>query len=272
MKRRLLLLALASPLLLAAWCYANILADPVVRRATLPVAGWPAGTPPIRVALISDIHVQGPDMPPERVARLVAQVNAQKPDLILLAGDFIGDRRLATRDYSAEETVAPLAGLRARLGVWAVLGNHDYWGDVDGIYRGLRRRGIGVLVNQAVRVGPLTLAGANDDHTHQADIPATARAVQALPGPVVLLTHSPDLVPRLPERFGLVLAGHTHCGQVMLPIWGTLASSSRYGDRYRCDVIRENGRTIVVAGGWGASVVPFRLNAPPDWWLLTLGS
>lgn len=270
MPLRALGLALLLALGLAGLGYANILADPMIRRAVLPVPDWPAGAAPIRVALISDLHVQGPDMPPARIARLVAEVNATQPDLVLLAGDFVGDRQIATRDYSDAEIAAPLRGLRASLGAYAVLGNHDHWRDGPAMAAALEAAGVRVLRNQAARAGPVTLVGIDDIHTRHADIAGAARAATAIGGPFVVLSHSPDVAPALPRQFGVVLAGHTHCGQIVLPFWGQVVSASNYGDRYRCGVIRENGRVIVVTAGWGASVLPLRFGAPPDWWLVTL--
>ena len=271
MALRILSLVLLALLGLAGWGYANSLADPIVRRAAIALPGWPATAPPLKIALIGDVHVQGPDMPPERVARLVAQVHAAKPDLVLLAGDFVGDRQLATRAYSGAEIAAPLAGLSAPLGTYAVLGNHDHWRGGPAMRRALEAAGIRVLANEAVRAGPLTLVGVDDAHTHHADIALAAHSAAAFPRPALLFTHSPDVIPRLPPRFTAVLAGHTHCGQVGLPLVGALASSSHYGDRYRCGVIREGARTIVVTAGWGTSVLPLRIGARPDWWLLQVG-
>jgi len=264
-------LILVAALAFAGWCYFNSLADPIVRRTTVAVPGWPAGAPPLKVAMISDVHVQGPDMPPERVARIVDQVNAQHPDLILLAGDFVGDRLLGTHSYTDAEIAAPLGRLSAPLGVYAVLGNHDQWRGGVSMRTALTKAGVPVLTNVAVRAGPVTVVGIDDFHTGHADVPAAVRSANLLPGPTLVFTHSPDVIPVLPPQFATVLAGHTHCGQVVLPWYGQLASSSHYGDRYRCGVIREGTRTIVVGAGLGTSTVPFRLNAPPDWWLITLG-
>lgn len=263
----LLLLALAVPLI----GYRNATADPIVRRANVGFESWPAGAPPVRVALLADIHGQGPDLSPERMARIAAQVNAQKPDLILIAGDFSGDRTLRTRLYSEAEIAASLKGLEAPLGVYAVLGNHDHWRDGPAMRRAVEAMGIPVLANQAVRAGPLTLAGADDIHTDNADVSALARTAAALPGPTVVLSHSPDLAPILPPQFGLVLAGHTHCGQIVLPLIGYLATASRHGERYACGMIREPGRTTIVSAGIGASVLPLRFGAPPDFWIVTMG-
>ena len=256
---------------LSVWGFANTQAEPVIRRGIVHMSEWPAHAAPLRIALISDVHAQGPDMPPERVARIVAQVNAQHPDLILLAGDYVGDRRLSTRLYSDAEIAAPLGKLLAPLGIWAVLGNHDHWRTHGSMAKALEKVGVHVLTNSAARVGVLTLAGADDAFSEHADAAAVDRAARALPGPTLLLTHSPDLVPQLSRRFGLVLAGHTHCGQIVLPFYGQVASSSHYGDRYRCGLMHEDGRSIFVTSGLGTSVVPFRFGAPPDWWLITVG-
>ncbi len=263
----LFLIALALPLL----GYRNAIADPVVRNANVGFQSWPRDAPPVRVALLSDIHVQGPDLPPERMARIVEQVNRERPDLILIAGDFSGDRTLSTRFYSEPEIAASLKGLKAPLGVFAVLGNHDHWRDGPAMRRAVDAAGIPVLVNQAVRAGPLTIAGADDIHTRNADVEVLTRAAAALPVPTLVLSHSPDIGPILPPRFGLVLAGHTHCGQIVLPLIGRLATASRYGERYACGIIREPGRTTIVSAGIGNSVLPFRFGAPPDFWMISMG-
>jgi len=262
----LLLLALAVPV----FGYRNATADPVVRHANVTFQSWPAGAPPIRVALLADIHVQGPDLSPERMARIAAQVNAQKPDLILIAGDFSGDRTLRTRLYSEAEIAAALKTLKAPLGVYAVLGNHDHWRDGPTMKRAVSAAGIPVLANQAVRAGPLTIAGADDIHTGNADVEALMPAA-ALPGPTLVLSHSPDIAPVLPPQFGLVLAGHTHCGQIVLPMVGRLATASRYSERYACGMVREGGRTTIVSAGIGTSVLPLRFGAPPDFWIISIG-
>jgi predicted MPP superfamily phosphohydrolase len=262
---------LLLPLGFLGWGYANAVRDPVMRTASFAFQDWPTGARPIRVALIADPHLQGPDMPPARIARIAAQVALQKPDLILLAGDFVGDRALGTRIYSDAEIAAALRHFQAPLGTWAVLGNHDHWRDGASMRRALEAAGIPVLDNRAIRLGPLTLAGAGDQHTGHADIAALSRSVARLPGPTLLFAHSPDVVPRLPPRFGLVLAGHTHCGQIVLPLIGAIASSSNYGERYRCGIVREPGRITLAAAGLGASVLPLRYGAVPDWWMVTLG-
>ena len=268
--KRFLLILAALLLLLLGWSYWSAIADPIVQRATVALPGFPAGQPPVKVALIADIHVQGPDMPPERLARIVAQVNAEQPDLVLIAGDVIGDRTLATQHYSTAESVAPLAGLRSRLGTFAVLGNHEYWRNGAEARDALTRIGVRVLANQAVQAGPLALGGLDDQVTGRNRDNQTYAAMRGLPGARVLLSHSPDPFATLPPDIGLMLAGHTHCGQIRLPLIGAVSTMSRYGERYACGLIRERGRTLVVGAGLGTSIMPVRLGAPPDMWVLEL--
>jgi predicted MPP superfamily phosphohydrolase len=119
----LILAALASALA----GYRNATADPLVRRLTVRLAGFPEDSPPVRIVLFSDLHVHGPDMPPRRVARIMDEIDALHPDLILAAGDFVGNA-LVGRKYPVEQALAPLARLKAQYGVYAVLGNNDQIG------------------------------------------------------------------------------------------------------------------------------------------------
>lgn len=266
--RRILLLLVALLLGLIGWAYWSAVADPVVREAEIGLPGWPEGAPPVRIVLISDLHVSAPDNPPERIGRIVAQINALRPDLVLIAGDFLSDKYFATHLYGPAETAAPLAGLRARFGVLAVLGNHDHWLDAAAMRRALTRVGVRVLANEAVRAGPLVIGGLDDAFTGRNDDRATLAAMRRLPGARILLSHSPDPFATLPGDVALMLAGHTHCGQVRLPFIGALKTMSAYGQRYACGRIRENGRDLIVTAGLGTSGLPLRLGAVPDLWLI----
>lgn len=270
--RRLLLLLVALGLLLTGWAYWTAVMDPVVREAEVALPGWPEGAAPVRVLLLADIHVAGPDMPPSRVERIVARINALRPDLMLIAGDLVSDKRLATRHYSMAEAVAPLAALRARYGTIAVLGNHDHWRNAGEAHAALAAAGIRVLDNDAVTAGPLAVGGLDDDFTGRADPAAMLTRLRALPGGRIVLSHSPDPFPDLPAEAGLLmLAGHTHCGQIRLPLVGALSTMSRHGRRYACGLVRENGRTLIVTAGLGTSGLPLRLGAVPDLWLIRIG-
>lgn len=265
----LLLAALAFAAL--AWCYRVAVQPPVVREARLGLENWPAGSPRLRAVLISDIHVAGPDMPPERLARIVDRINALGPDLVLIAGDLISDKHAATRYYSMAEAIRPLGMLRARLGSFAVLGNHDHWYDPAGARKALAAAGIRLLENDAAQAGPLAIAGLDDDFTGRDNLPRTLARLSALKGARLLLSHSPDPFAELPSTIGLMVAGHTHCGQIAPPLIGPISTMSRHGKRYACGLVREGGKVLVVTAGLGTSGVPLRLGAVPDMWLLDLG-
>lgn len=253
------------------WGYWTATADPVVRETRVGVADWPAGAPPVHAVLLTDIHVAGPDMPPARLARIVEIVNRLRPDIVLIAGDLVGDKDSGTRTYPTDEIVAPLAGLRSRLGTVAVLGNHDHWRDAAAMRAALTAAGVTVLDNGAIARGPLAIGGLDDAFTDHADLPATVAAMRRLPGARILLSHSPDPFPQLPRDVGLMLAGHTHCGQIRLPLIGAISTMSAYGERYACGRVDENGRTLVVSAGLGTSILPLRIGAVPDLWLVTIG-
>ena len=153
----------------------------------------------------------------------------------------------------------------------AVLGNHDHWRDAPAARRALARAGIRLLENQAVQIGPLAVGGLDDDFTGRADLPATLAALRRLEGPKLILSHSPDpFADPAPDVF-LMLAGHTHCGQIAPPLIGPLSTMSDYGRRYACGLVREGGRTLVVTAGLGTSGIPLRLGAVPDLWLVEIG-
>ena len=264
------LVVLALGILVAAKAWHDTMADPVVRRTAVALPGIPAGSSPLTIALLSDIHVAGPDMPPERLARIVAQVNALKPDIVLIAGDLVSEKRTATHIYTPQEVVAPLADLHAPLGVFAVPGNHDHWFDLPGLSRELRAHGIGLLANDAVQAGPLAIGGLDDAYTGRADVPRTIAAMDRLAGARVIFGHSPDSFPQVPRSVSLMLAGHTHCGQIGYPWGGAPAYLSDYGDRYACGRVDEDGKTIVVGAGLGTSLIPVRLFTRPEIWLIEL--
>ena len=268
---RLLLLILLLPCLaLAAKAWSDTMATPEVRTATVVLRGMAPGIAPLRAALISDIHVAGPDMPPERLARIVAQINALAPDIVLIAGDLVSEKTVATHIYTPEQIVAPLGKLVAPLGVVVVPGNHDHWFDWPALAEQLRAYGIRVLQNEAAQFGPLVVGGVDDAYTRRDDLPLVLQAMRGLAGGRLILTHSPDIFPQVPGEVALVLAGHTHCGQIGYPWGGAPTMLSRYGDRFACGVHSEGSRTVITGAGLGTSLVPVRLFTRPEIWLVEL--
>jgi predicted MPP superfamily phosphohydrolase len=269
---RKLLIAVTVVILLAACLYifarAEARRDPVVRTATLSLPNWPAGAKPVRAVLISDIHIGSAAMVAARLARIVDRIDALKPDIVFIAGDMINGSRPNSAATIGAAMVAPLSRLKAPLGVIAMLGNHDNWTGAAAVRDEFRRAGITVLENQAIVRGPLAVGVVGDRFSGKADLPATLTALAPLTGGRVFLTHSPSIVPLLPDG-SVLLAGHTHCGQVR--IFGWSPGRQPYDKRFRCGIIRDGTRTVVVTAGLGTSGPPVRLGVPPDLWLLTLG-
>lgn len=177
-----------------------------------------------------------------------------------------------------------LARLKAPLGVWAILGNHDWWYEISTVRRALADARIPVLENNAVKLGTegrqFWLAGIGDQLAHllghgrfrgEDDLPGTLAQVRT-GDPVLLLVHEPDIFPRVPDRVALTLAGHTHGGQIRLPfIWPAFVPS-KFGKRFAYGHIVEDGRHMIVSGGLGTSVVPARLGVPPEIVRIELGA
>ncbi|MGH6614737.1 metallophosphoesterase [Sphingomonas sp.] len=289
MRRICLFLAGLVLLLLAIALYGFVDArrDPLVRYAAVPLNDWPGGARPVRALLISDIHFGNATMGSSRLARIVDQAMALKPDLILLAGDYVAGHDAETAHQAAAPLAAELARLHAPLGVVAVLGNHDHWTDAVTVQRALTAASISVVSNGAIRRGPLVIGGVDDQFSGHDDIPATLAAMDKLSGAKIILAHTPDVAralrrlteadtltaPRIVSRVApqIVFAGHTHCGQIVLPWLGPIKTVIDSREKYLCGPSWRGTDRILVTGGVGTSVLPMRIGAPPDMWLVTLG-
>lgn len=245
---------------------------------------WPKFARPLRIAALADIHACDPWMPLTRIEDIVRVTNELKPDLTVLLGDYVaGMRQFRTGVVPMAEWSAALAKLSAPLGVYAVLGNHDWWTDVEGVRKALTDRGIPVLENEARKLSrdglEFWLAGLGDQLAYIRgrghfegvhDLGATLRQVSD-DAPMILLAHEPDIFPEVPERVSLTMSGHTHGGQVRLPFIGSPVVPSRFGQRFAYGHIVENDRHLLVSGGLGCSIMPVRFGVPPEIVLLELG-
>jgi predicted MPP superfamily phosphohydrolase len=267
-----------------------------VTRYALTPPRWPAGFH-LRAAVLADIHASWPWMTANRVARLVEQANALKPDVFLLLGDYGHAVKIFGRPVPHADYVAALAKLKAPLGTHAVLGNHDWSDDPEAVARGdgptgaekaLTNAGIRVYHNDAARLDhwgqDFWLAGLGDQRAFRLpreersefrkyvgldDLPATLSQVSG-DAPAILMAHEPDIFPAVPDRVSLTLSGHTHAGQINLFGW-TPVVPSYYGSRYVHGHIVEEGRHLIVSAGLGYSGLPIRFIAAPEIVLLELG-
>ncbi|GLR87502.1 metallophosphoesterase [Bradyrhizobium iriomotense] len=263
-----------------------------VTRYDLSPPQWPADFR-LKIAVIADLHACDPWMSLDRIEGIVARTNGLAPDMTVLLGDYVVSQRHVRRSIPAGEWAAVLGRLKAPLGVHAILGNHDWWDDRTVQREGkghpvarqaLEAAGIPVYENDAQRLvhagRPFWLAGLGDQLAYVParrfrplrrvgvdDLGVTLGKITDS-SPVILLAHEPDIAPRVPSRVALQLSGHTHGGQVRLLGWSPVAPSGQelsYGHiRKNCD--------IIVSGGLGCSVMPFRVGVPPEIVLVTLGN
>ncbi|WP_407156702.1 metallophosphoesterase [Bradyrhizobium sp. STM 3557] len=254
---------------------------------------WPSGLT-LKIAAIADLHACDPWMSLAHIEAIVARANALRPDIIVMLGDYVAGHRHFTGRIEASEWASVLAGLKAPLGVHAILGNHDYWDDHnvqrDGrgspaARRALEAVGIPVYENDATRLSkdgqPFWLAGLGDQLAYW-----PMRRFRAMPrigvddltamlakvtddAPVILLAHEPDVAVRVPSRIALQLSGHTHGGQVRLFGWSPVVPS-RYGNRLAYGHVR-TACDVIVSGGLGCSIIPVRIGVPPEIVQVTVG-
>jgi uncharacterized protein len=243
-----------------------------VQREELTLPRWPAALDGLRVGALTDLHSGMPHAGLDAVERAADALAAERPDLVCLLGDFIDRRALFARPINATALAARLEPLAAApRGVFAVLGNHDWYAGARRIADALEETGAMVLEDSAAPAGDggLWVAGVGDFRVRGARVD---RALMPVPedAPVLLLSHDPDVFPDVPEHVSLTLSGHTHGGQVGIPLLRRPFVPSHYGERYVYGHVEEDGRHLVVSSGLGTSGLPVRLLRPPEVVILTL--
>lgn len=239
----------------------------VVSEGEIALRGLSPDLAGLRLLLITDVHA-GPFLPPPFLERTFERLLGLRPDLVLLGGDLA-----TSRVEEVRESAGAFRRLEAPLGVFAVLGNHDYYtGDAPGVQRVLEACGIRFLQNESVELrrgeGSLLLAGI-DDLLQGRPCLASALEGRDRKGPSLLLSHNPDILPEAARRgVSLVLSGHTHGGQVRVPGLPVLVRQSRL--RLDEGRFRAGGTELVVSRGLGVVGLPLRLACPPEAVLLTL--
>jgi predicted MPP superfamily phosphohydrolase len=247
----------------------------VVHEQTIQIDNWPPQLDGLRIAVLSDLHVDNRFITEEKLRTIVARTNQLQPELIVILGDYIAGAGRTTERVEPEVFGPVLKDFRAPLGVYSVLGNHDWWYSGAKVRKALEQNGIKVLENESAKVDArgtsFWLVGLADLWTRPQRIADTVATVPE-GQPLIALTHNPDIFPNVPQRVQLVLAGHTHGGQVRFPIIGPVISSSEYGDRWVQGHVFEDNHHLFVTTGIGTSIVPVRFGLPPEIVILTLKS
>lgn len=269
----LVLLALAWATGVHAW-----LIEPrmlVVRRVEVVSELW-AGAP-LTIGVIADTHVPGPHMDAARVATVVDTLNRLEPDIVVLLGDYVGEgaRRLDRSprvDAAMRAGIAEFSELEAPLGVVGVLGNRDRTFDRAAITQALSAAGVAIVHGGSVTIsrpgGDFTIVGLTGEVHGREDVRAAFAAAPA--GDRFVISHSPEPFLDLPRDVPLMLAGHTHCGQVSIPFFGRPITHIRDARRFACHRFDANGRTLYTTAGVGTSGLPLRFLNPPEIVLITI--
>ncbi|NGQ94691.1 metallophosphoesterase [Brevibacillus sp. SYP-B805] len=240
-----------------------------VRELAIGLTDLPASFHGLRIGHFSDLHL-GHYHDLEDLRRLVNRLRSLQPDMICFTGDLVD-----TDVACLEEAIPLLAALRPPLGKYAVLGNHDYRAGVDGVTRALVQSGFRLLRNSHVRVrrgaDELVVAGLDDALYGRPDV---AAALHWVPegSCVVLLVHEPDVADQASAHpVSLQLSGHTHGGQVRLPLVGHLLTpqlGKKYPDGWQR--VKNASLQVYTSRGVGTTLLPVRLWCPPEIALLTL--
>jgi uncharacterized protein len=222
----------------------------IVHQETIQIEKWPPELSGLRIALIGDVHTGAWFIDDRKLQRIVDLTNQQQPDLIVLLGDYMVSNSWHGHRVEPEVTAAALKNLKAPLGVYAVLGNHDWWYNGERVRSAFEQNGIRVLENDAAEVKwrdrSFWLAGFSDLWTRPQHINETI--AKAPSGATLIgLTHNPDIFPRIPQSLPLLLAAHTHGGQVTLPLIGATVVPSDFGQKYTAGHVYENGLDCVGA-------------------------
>lgn len=242
------------------------------RNLQLAPADWRG--PPLTIAVASDLHVGALHAGPDKLRTLVDRINAAQPDLILLPGDFVIQPMPGSTPVSPENIARELERLKAPLGVYATLGNHDWWYDGPRIRAALESAGITVLENDALplkRAGQtLWLVGIGDHMTGHA-APAAALAKVPAQARQIVIMHDPSVADALTPAALVAFAGHTHGGQVRLPGYGALVLPGQTPRDRAYGWIPNVAAPLWVTSGIGTSILPIRFNCPPEFVILRLG-
>ena len=241
-----------------------------VSRVEIRINNLPKEFDGLTIAQLTDIH-HGFYTGLDYINRCVEIVNGLQPDLIALTGDFT---------YGGNKFVEPcaevLSGLRARTGVYAVLGNHDYYVGASLVTGALKKAGCAVMIDALDRLElrgqKLWLAGVDDLYYGLTDIKRLLRDIPT-EAPRIVLSHNPDFIEEFAaknQRVDLMISGHTHGGQIRLPLAGAPHISSPYGQRYAVGLNRKNAMQVYTSRGLGTILLPTRVDCPPEIAMFTL--
>ncbi|WP_306537141.1 metallophosphoesterase [Geobacter sp.] len=255
-------------------------------RVPVKIRNLPVSLQGLKIGLLTDLHSSS--IVSSRLIKASGDLLlSEKPDLIVMTGDFVSG---ATKFLSGSigqfkrehvtRCAEALAHLKAPLGIYGVLGNHDFWSGAESVETicetFTRQMGTVWLRNRSVTLNrggaSFRLLGVDDYWEESCSLSAACRGIEA-DSIRILLSHNPDInddISLSGKRIDLVLSGHTHGGQIVMPIVGQPVMPSKFGQKYRAGLVRDGDRQTYISRGVGCLLAPIRLNCPPEVTVLTL--
>jgi predicted MPP superfamily phosphohydrolase len=239
-----------------------------IQRTTLSIPRLPLPFNGTKIALLADIH-HGPFTSLEYVHRVVQLTNSLSPDVVLLGGDYVHRNRQYIRPC-----LQALSLLKSPWGIYGVLGNHDHWEGAEETREAMKANKIVEMTNSGVWIerngARLRLSGVGDFMEDVQDLDNALADTQQTEA-AILLSHNPDFVDSITDRrVGLVLSGHTHGGQIVLPVVGAPRVPSRYGQKYLRGLIKTPYTQVFVTRGLGTITPPLRFCCRPEITFITI--
>ena len=235
----------------------------------IPLEGLPPAFDGFRIVQLTDIHANKVWTTPHFLAKAVSITNRQKPDVVVLTGDFV------RQNLTDIELLSVLGDIKSKHGVYAVLGNHDYWLDPEAVVRVLKKEGIKVLFDEhcsiARETNVIKLVGFDDLWEGMPDYDKALKGVQD-EDVCIAIAHNPDAILKLKNQpVDLLITGHTHGGLVNLPIVGPLVCPTQLGTAYASGLFKFGNTYMYVCRGIGSGVVShIRFNCRPEIAVLVL--